>query len=474
MTALTNFLNSRKTIAALFIINFFSALIAFYMANSGTFMDAKDYWFIAEGLTKGKFTSWYFLDTYYPETLRTPGYPLFLFLVKSVWNAEILVKLIQLGLYYCSLLLAYKLVRKLSGSNNVPAVVFLFLTAVNIQIPFYSGYISPETICIFLTISFMYILIVKERNFKNAVVLGLIAGLLFSMRPAFLLFPVLLTSYILFFNRKSAKFALIQLSVFGLTLLPFAAWNYTHHGVFKPTPLEGGAGVANIGYWSFKLPVGYTERFYWNSTVTPDWTNPVHMPEAEREANRIRFEAEWLQLLASQRNLLSQEDSQNIKLMKSDKNPGIFILYNSQYTLAREKNLWNGLMQHIREEPLFYLKTRVYSFFRVYFTGINTRDLAENPSVSGKLKTLYPFAVTFTCILLGLMLSLIYFVLKRKKMENGLKLLLLISLYQGLVHIPFAIQARYTVPVHFCILIMVSIILPRLFKKRDITVAPAV
>ena len=44
---------------------------------------------------------------------------------------------------------------KISKKNKLASLIFLLLTFLNIQIPFYSGYISTETPCIFLTILFM-------------------------------------------------------------------------------------------------------------------------------------------------------------------------------------------------------------------------------------------------------------------------------------------------------------------------------
>ena len=67
-------------------------------------------------------------------------------------------------------------------------------------------------------------------------------------------------------------------------------WNKINHGIFKITPIEGGAGVANFGFWQLKLPNGYTEKFYWGNSTSYDYTQPKFYSIDEQNQNARLFE----------------------------------------------------------------------------------------------------------------------------------------------------------------------------------------
>ena len=110
MKDISKLITSNKIILILVVINLCSSFASFYIAFKSHFPDSLTYWLMAEGIMNGRFSSWYFLDTFYPETIRTPGYPLFLALCRSIIDSEVFVKIIQFSLYLFSLLLALKLV----------------------------------------------------------------------------------------------------------------------------------------------------------------------------------------------------------------------------------------------------------------------------------------------------------------------------------------------------------------------------
>jgi hypothetical protein len=284
---------------------------------------------------------------------------------------------------------------------------------------------------------------------------GLVAGVSYLMRPSFMLFPFFITVYTLLFQRSELRYSLVHAGVVALMLLPFSYWNYVNHGVFKPTPLEGGGGVAHIGYWRFKLPRNYVERFYWSNTTEYDCTEPFRLSDEERHKGQIAFEKEWTEILARLDTCHSAEDKIQLKYMAAA-TPGKFKLYNSQFTRGREHLLWEKTLMHAREDPWFYFKTRIYTLCRSYYTGISYNNWVVSTSMVSRIKTVYPFMVTFFCIFIGLCISTIY--VFRVKSE-GLLILWSIAAYQGVVHMFFTIQARYIVPVHFTVLILLSLTL---------------
>ena len=63
-----------------------------------------------------------------------------------------------------------------------------------------------------------------------------------------------------------------------------------------------------MGYWSFKLLIGYKENFAYNASTISDLTNPFFVSKEEGMKNIIAYEKEWNHLLKSLQNLLSKKD----------------------------------------------------------------------------------------------------------------------------------------------------------------------
>jgi hypothetical protein len=242
-------------------------------------------------------------------------------------------------------------------------------------------------------------------------------------------------------------------------------WNYFNHNQFKITPIEGGAGVAHLGYWQLKLPDGYQEPFYWKNSITFDLTKPISFSELEYKKNIFLYEKECKEMLKEITKYNTDKDSVNINLMNKNK-LGIFTLYNSKFTIAREKYLWELTIKHIKEDPLYYAKSRMYHFFRFYVTGVNYKKLYASTPLAEKIKTIYPFFITSLCILLGFLLSTIYLLFSRNARFQNYFPLIAICWYAGVFHLPFAIQARYTLPIHLIILIIVSVLAVRFLHLK--------
>ena len=275
------------------IINFLVAGIIFSLSLNSSFPDQNDYLALAESILNGKFSSYFFLENYYPATLRSPGYPLFLASILAIFQTSLFVKYAQLFMYFFSIILSIKIIEKLSESQ-LSQYIFIALSTICIQIPYYSALISSESLTIFIIIYNIYILLVKDiKNiFVNALT-GFTFSFLVLTKPAFLLLPFLLIflAIILKSNLKNYIFIII---FFLLGLMPFSAWNYANHGVFKPTTIEGMATIAHMGYWNFKLPVGYKSQFDdYQSSIVSDFSNPFIFSDEEYLSNVISFENEW-------------------------------------------------------------------------------------------------------------------------------------------------------------------------------------
>ena len=78
------------------------------------------------------------------------------------------------------------------------------------------------------------------------------------------------------------------------------------------------------------------------------------------------------------------------------------------------------------------------------------------------MKLVYPFAVTFLFIFCGLIFATIRLLSGKSRFLHW-QVFLMLAWYYGILHIPFVIQARYTIPAHLAILVMLSL---TLFSNR--------
>ncbi|MGC3946018.1 MAG: hypothetical protein QM762_16110 [Chryseolinea sp.] len=458
-------LTSRKTSNVLVALNIIVSFTVFFFASKNFFPDERGYILLGESFRHGTtFSSWYFLSTPLPETLRTWGYPYFLFLAQSMFDSLMFVKVIQFLFYLASVWLCWRLISQFT--NSILSInIFLLLSVINIQVPYYAGLIAAESLCVFFTLLYFYLLakqMTQTLTLREAILWGVIAFINFQLRPAFIVIPFMTAVFLIFDSfRRHRTVAVGHLLIFIVGLMPFAFWNLKHHQVFKLTPLQGGAGVTHIGYWAYLLPPNYRENFLWSNNVGDDvFMNLV----AERSPTHVvEFENEWAQIKAGASLFLTKNDSAILSTMEQ-RNPGIFITYNSQYTLAQEKLLWHYTLQHISERPFFFIKTRLISACRVWFTGINKSQWQESHGVTGKLKILAPFLITFTFIFGGI-LYVTWSLARSKKLFRKYGIYLGLILIWGACHSIFAIQARYGVPMHLIILVLVASISAELRSK---------
>jgi hypothetical protein len=466
MKRLYNFLDKRSVFHWLLFVNVVSGLTGFSLGLRSPFADAVGYWNMARSFGHGTFSSWYFLPVSAPETLRTWGYPFFIFLCQQIYDSYLTVQLLQLAIYGTSVYLMLRLIQHFD-SSLIYRNVFLLLLAFNIKLPFYAGQINAEMLCIFSVALYSFIFYFQKESFLKCVLLALCGFCIFQFRPSFLLFPVFFLLYKLVCNRDNIKYYAASFSLYLILLLPFGFWNYENHGIFKVTPMEGGGGVVHIGYWCPKLPEGFRENFYWGNVCVADYTQPSFVSDEERQSNVAKFEGEWNEINSEIASLLSEDDRQQIALMEEN-NPGQFVLYPGKYTAAREKLLFEKTLQHVEDEPWFYLKTRVYTFARLWFTGISKDEWNNANGLVGKATALYPFLSSFFFIFLGLIFITTSFVIGFLKWSR-FYFLFLLTVYYGLIHTPFAFQSRFTVPVHFLILVMSSFAIVRILHGRRVT-----
>ena len=447
----------KKLKLLLLALNFFVALLIFVLSIDSFFPDQNDYIALAKGILNGRFSSYFYLDHYYPATLRSPGYPIFLAIFLSLSENILIIKFAQLFIYFFSIYLCLSILKHLVR-GDLPQYIFLVLSTICIQIPFYSALISTELVTIFLIVLILYFLLTKEPdNMFSNLVTGILLAILVMVKPAFVLLPFMLLVIVLFFNRVQFRKYLLIFIFFLLGCVPFSALNFHHHGVFKPTTIEGMATIAHMGYWNFKLPTGYRSKFdSYHTIIVADLFNPFKYSDNEIINNIQEFEEQWRVINIQLEPYLPESFADDLSIMQEE--GSIFPTYPSDYVIQREKLLTASIIQNVKNDPSYFIKTRIYNFFRVFFTGINPANLSSEASAFSKVQMLLAFAISFSIIFCGF-LFISFFILRNwQNISHEILIIYSFILYTAGVHIPFSVQARYSVPIHLCLLILLSII----------------
>lgn len=454
-----------KWIWALQLLNLLVAGAVFVSSCAAPFPDGFSYIQMAKGLLVGRFSSWYFFPEYIPETLRMFGYPFFLSVFLRFCDGDFPVKFVQLGMHFAAIYVALRIIaHRISG--NIAQLIFLGLTAINIQVPYYAGQIATETATGFFLILYCYMMMVPPQTGVNGALTGLLAAVVFQLRPGYLYLPFgIAIASIVFPGILKGRWTFIvaKLAIFICLLIPYGLWNKKHHGVFKVTSLAGAASGAHMGYWAFLLPRDYNVNFIWGQFTIPNeffMFSLYRLTDSERARNAVMFEAEKEAIFSKITPLESDADRKTIDLMER-LHPNVFLLHNTAYTMAREKVQARYLLTHIAENPGDYFLARTITFARLWFTGINLTHLKSATSIPAKFKVILPCLITFCFIFLGFLFSTLCFGLRVLDWREW-AVPYTIAVYAAGSHSIFPISARYTVPIHLLLLMLVAVAASRL------------
>ena len=427
------------------------------LSSQGMSGDHFDYIRLSDSLINaGIFSSFYEFENYYPNTVRTPGYPMFLTGVRMISANLIFVKLIQLFLYFISLILFLKITQSLSPKKKVH-YLFLISTAICIQLPYYSGLILSETISIFMVaVIFYMIFFKKDKKFFGIVMLALVLGLLSLTRPVFFLLPFLISFFYLFHTQSIKRLLLLNL-IFFAVLSPWVAWNIDNHSKITPLTVQGGPIPAHTSFWMSKLPYNYRlPKSIYAPVIYPDLLDPYYysIDDAERQSNLTLFLNELKEIDQSVDHLLSKQEK--IDVEKMNETEGIFNSYPSSYTIAKEKKYSEKLTESVTQEPLYYLNTRIYTLFRLLVTGINPDILSNDTDMStlNKVQRIFSTTITFFILFLPFLITIVFYFKNIFKVKKEIHFAMLMIAYSFAVYLPFPPQSRYMIPVHLIIILL--------------------
>ncbi len=234
---------------------------------------------VARHLVRGEGFSFTSEGRTLPYLFRTPGYPLFLAAIYSVFGSDpIAVYCFQVGLHLLTILLLYSLTRNFFGKHV--AGLTAILTALFPLTTIYISTVLPEVFSTFLLALSLWVFARALR--RNSLWLMFLAGIVISystlVRPAFALFSLFLfaTVWVMKGNRKTFLLPFLSLHVgFLLVWLPWVVRNYQVSGEFIPLSTE-----APYQWWVGSLSVG--------KHLTRHWENPEYYFQRILVNNRLQ------------------------------------------------------------------------------------------------------------------------------------------------------------------------------------------
>ena len=164
------------------------------------------------------------------------------------------------------------------------------------------------------------------------------------------------------------------------------------------------------------------------------------------------FNKEWNYIDSACAQYLTASDSIIYKNMNVY--PSFFKTYNTKYTLEREKLLRKLTIDNMKNDLFFTFKVKLFTLVRSWVTGIQKSDF-ENNNYFIRIRAIYFSGVSGLLFFASLILIPFAFI-KRKLAWKNTSTILILLIYYGLIHLPFAIQARYTIPLRLVLLFILS------------------
>src|SRR6266850_553708 len=207
--------------------------------------DQGGYRLLAEGLTEsGQFTRYPGVSPLVPEAIRTPGYPLFVAAIFTLFgDHQLAVAIAQAALFVVVCLLVYRIARMCAPEPV--ALTAAALTAIYSPLPYFASLLLTElwTTFVLTAAIFCFLRAMRTRSAAWAILAGFGFAYTTLSRPVFLLLPLFLVAAALLLapreqQRLATMWAWLGLA-FVLTMAPWFAYTHRHFGGFTISPAGG-------------------------------------------------------------------------------------------------------------------------------------------------------------------------------------------------------------------------------------------
>ena len=197
--------------------------VMMWSTRNEIFGDHASYLQLAEGILHGEYSHYWQLDVPVPDTFRTPGFPLYIAAVMTVFGSWKAIMWIHLALYLLAIHLTLRIIARFDPRSLAGNLALLFLLPL-VNVPYYITQLSPEIPTLAAITTVIYLLVRKDRlSWVDAIALGLLYGFIFQCRPIYLWLPPVI-AIATWWARRTAfdkRGHLVALSLFALTLLPY-------------------------------------------------------------------------------------------------------------------------------------------------------------------------------------------------------------------------------------------------------------
>ncbi len=391
-----------------------------------------------------------------PDTQRTPGYPLFLAVIYLLFGiGDTPVLWIQAGLFVLTSLGLYYLGWRLEGRSL--ALLAGLATALYAPIPKYGGMPWSEMLTTFLQVFGIVTLVVAvaRMSLRWFGLAGVILGFLGLTRPTFVYEPLLLAGVLTVLQWRSVpRMRMVQsVAVFLcgwlLMITPWAAFNYVRFGKLTPTVVRTVGKQIWYGYWVGKFP-----------TMTLIQLDDVVWRLKKGEYQREQVPAVVASLNGDHDLMLQYID----EYISKGHYPGIPRTPEEKVreNLLKDQYYLERALDHIRQDPLNYLRTQLFFVSFKFWAG----EIPVRLTLIGKLPR--PVIYGFFLLQVGLLALAVVGGWRLRTKPLFLALVLSPLLYLYLVHLPFHVEPRYSIPVKPLLLLLAA---GGLLELRDRLVA---
>lgn len=296
-----------------------------------------------------KFHQFVFKEGLPQDALRTPGYPLFIAFVYSLFGQNPwIVILTQILIDVISSVLLFIIFNNLF--NTRIGLISGLIYALDPHIILHSNTFYSETLLNFVLIVFLYFIskFFKETDykFKNLIISSLFLGLAALVKPAIAYLPYLIAVYLIFIFRKEFKKDLL----YGITFLAFyflavSPWLIRNKVVF------GEYFLSNSGEYNL-LAINITPM------EIPKRKLPQHIVEAQ-----LRAEADSLMRTDNVVPLFNKEPADYWEGLSAQLD-------------YRKTEYWKRVaLKYIKQEPLDFAKYYLLGIIHTFF-NLGTKEFA--------------------------------------------------------------------------------------------------
>lgn len=244
--------------------------------------DSPGYYELARNIIdQGRFVS--VDDKSFPESFRTPGYPLFIAGVLLIFNNNNLISFIQIILAALSVVWLYKIARLFFDKKiAIGASLLLLLEPSAI---YYANLVLSDSLFVFLLLLLIWFFVRSPKSASQELwfkfLAGLILGLATLVRPiGQYLFFILLLYFIVYYFKKfnKQKFIAIILFILGVALV-VSPWMIRNKKLFDTWEISSASGLV---LYNYTLPMHYAQA----NDMTLDEARQIFDKQSNKTGNQ--------------------------------------------------------------------------------------------------------------------------------------------------------------------------------------------